>query len=99
MKAETIKFTGIDPTLPLTNMCGSSMLAGSALLAAYECGNTSAAAVYDVSLTTVDIKSLLPCITLVAPMDYWLCVSSVGPCVISCQMFVKSEFPLDSALV
>ena len=24
---------------------------------------------------------------------------SVGPCVISCQMFVKSEFPLDSALV
>ena len=41
----------------------------------YECGNTSAAAVYDVSLTTVDIKSLLPCITLVAPMDYWLCVS------------------------
>ena len=23
---------------------------------------------------------------------------SVGPCVISCQMFVKSEFPLDSAL-
>ena len=43
-------------------------------LAAYECGNTSAAAVYDVSPTTVDIKSLLPCITLVAPMDYWLCV-------------------------
>ena len=29
----------------------------------------------DVSLTTVDITSLLPCITLVAPMDYWLCVS------------------------
>ena len=25
--------------------------------------------------------------------------TSVGPCVISCQMFVKSEFPLDSALV
>ena len=25
--------------------------------------------------------------------------SSVGPYVISCQMFVKSEFPLDSALV
>ena len=24
---------------------------------------------------------------------------SVGPYVISCQMFVKSEFPLDSALV
>ena len=24
---------------------------------------------------------------------------SVGPCVISCQMFVKSDFPLDSALV
>ena len=24
---------------------------------------------------------------------------SVGSCVISCQMFVKSEFPLDSALV
>ena len=24
---------------------------------------------------------------------------SVGPCVIPCQMFVKSEFPLDSALV
>ena len=24
---------------------------------------------------------------------------SVGPCVISYQMFVKSEFPLDSALV
>ena len=29
----------------------------------------------------------------------WLPHSSVGPCVISCQMFVKSEFPLDSALV
>ena len=28
-----------------------------------------------------------------------LCQDSVGPCVISCQMFVKSEFPLDSALV
>ena len=26
-------------------------------------------------------------------------VNSVGPYVISCQMFVKSEFPLDSALV
>ena len=25
--------------------------------------------------------------------------NSVGPYVISCQMFVKSEFPLDSALV
>ena len=61
-------------------MSGSSMLSCSLLLAAYECGNTSAAAVYDVSLTTVDIKSLLPCITLVAPMDYWLCVS-VGLCV------------------
>ena len=24
---------------------------------------------------------------------------SIGPCVILCQMFVKSEFPLDSALV
>ena len=56
-------------------MCGSSMLSCSLLLAAYECGNTSAAAVYDVSLTTVDIKSLLPCITLVVPMAYWLCVS------------------------
>ena len=56
-------------------MCGSSMLSCSLLLAAYECGNMSAAAVYDVSLTTVDIKSLLSCITLVAPMDYWLCVS------------------------
>ena len=31
--------------------------------------------VYEVSLTNVHIKSLLPCITLVAPMDYWLCVS------------------------
>ena len=62
-------------------MCGSSMLLCSLLLAAYECGNTSAAAVYDdVSLTTVDIKSLLPCITLVAPMDYLLCVS-VSLCV------------------
>ena len=38
------------------------------------CGS-SMAAVYDVSLTTVDITSLLPCITLVAPKDYWLCVS------------------------
>ena len=66
--------TGIDPTLPLTTMCGSSMLSCSLLLAAYECGNTSAAAVYDVRLTTVDITSLLPCITLVAPMDYLLCV-------------------------
>ena len=27
------------------------------------------------------------------------CVISVGPCVISRQMFVKSEFPFDSALV
>ena len=25
--------------------------------------------------------------------------SSIGPCVISCQMFVKREFPLDSALL
>ena len=49
-------------------MCGSSMLSCYFLLAAYECGNTSAAAVYDVSLTTVDIKSILPCITLVAPI-------------------------------
>ena len=24
---------------------------------------------------------------------------SVGPCVISCKIFVKSEFPLDSALI
>ena len=56
-------------------MCGSSMLSCSLLLAAYECGNTSAAAVYDVRLTTVYIKSLLPCIALVAPMDHWLCVS------------------------
>ena len=64
-------------------MCGSSILSCSLLLAAYECGNTSAAAVYkydDVSLTIVDIKSLLPCITLVAPMDYLLCVS-VSLCV------------------
>ena len=61
-------------------MCGSSMLSCSLLLAAYECGNTSAAAVYGVSLTTVDIKSPLPCITLVAPMDYLLCVS-VSLCV------------------
>ena len=67
--------TGIDPTLPFTTMCVSSMLSCSLLLAAYGCGNTSAAAVYDVSLKTVDIKSLLPCITLVAPMDHWLCVS------------------------
>ena len=56
-------------------MCGSSMLSCSLLLAAYECGNTSAAAVYDVSLTTVDIKSLLPCITLVAPMDGFVSLS------------------------
>ena len=56
-------------------MCGSSMLSCSLLRAAYECGNTSAAAVYDVSLTTVDIKYILPFITLVAPMDHWLCVS------------------------
>ena len=41
---------------------------------------TSAAALYGVSLTTVDSKSLLPCITLVAPMDYLLCVS-VSLCV------------------
>ena len=61
-------------------MCGSSMLSCSLLLAAYECGNTSAAAVYGVSLTTVDSKYLLPCITLVAPMDYLLCVS-VSLCV------------------
>ncbi len=57
-------------------MCGSDMLSCSLLLVAYECGNMSAAAVYDVSLTiTVDIKSRLPCITLVAPMDYGLYVS------------------------
>ena len=31
-------------------------------------------------------------------MAMFTCVS-VGPCVISCQMFVKSEFSLDSALV
>ena len=37
-------------------MCGSSMLSCSLLLAAYECGNTSTAAVYDVSLTTIDIR-------------------------------------------
>ena len=61
-------------------MCGSSMFSCSLLVADYEYGNTSAAAVYDVSLTTVDIKSLLPCITLVAPMDYLLCVS-VSLCV------------------
>ena len=46
---------GIDPILPLTTMCGSGMSSCSLLLAAHECGNTSAAAVYDVSLTTVDI--------------------------------------------
>ena len=40
-------------------MCGSSMLSCSLLLAAYECGNTSTAAVYDVSLTTVDTRALL----------------------------------------
>ena len=50
----------------------------------HECGNTSVAAVYDVSLTTVDIKSLLPYITLVAPMDYWLCVS-LSVCVFLCS--------------
>ena len=62
-------------------MCGRSMLPCSLLLAAYECGNTSAAAVYDdVSLTTEVITSILPCITLVAPMDYLLCVS-VSLCV------------------
>ena len=65
-------------------MCGSSMLSCSLLLAAYECGNTSAAAVYDVSLTTVDIKSLLPYITLVVPMYYWLCVS-LSVCVFLCS--------------
>ncbi len=50
---------GIDQILPLTTMCVSDMSSCSLLLAAYECGNTSAAAVYDVSLTTVDIKSVL----------------------------------------
>ena len=67
-------------------MCGSSMLSCSLLLAAYECGNTSAAAVYDVSLTTVDIKSLLPCITLVCSSDglLALCLSlSVCFCVLA----------------
>ena len=45
----------------------------------------NAAAVYDMRLTTVDIRSLLPCIThLVAPMDYWLCVS-VCLCVSLCS--------------
>ena len=59
MKAETIKLYWNRPDFD--DHVGSSMLSCSLLLAAYECGNTSAAAVYDVSLTTVDIKSLLPC--------------------------------------
>ena len=48
-------------TLPMTvnkcetarHTCGSDMLSCSLLLAGYECSNTSAAAVYDASLTTV----------------------------------------------
>ena len=75
MKAETIKVYWNRSDLSLTTMCVSCVSSCSLLLAAYDCDNTSAAAVYDVSLTTVDIKSLLPCITLAAPMDYWLCVS------------------------
>ena len=63
-------------------MCGSSMLSCSLLLAAYECSNTSAAAVYGVSLTTVYIKSLLPCITLVAPI---IGIVSLSVCVFLCS--------------
>ena len=40
VKAETIKLYWNRLTLPLTTMCGSSMLSCSLLLAAYECGNT-----------------------------------------------------------
>ena len=58
------------------------MLSCSLLLAAYECGNTSEAAVYDVSLTTVDITSLLPCITLVAPAIGFV---SLSVCVFLCS--------------
>ena len=47
---------GTDQILPWTTMCVSGMSSCSLLLAAYECGNTSAAAVSDVSLTPVDIK-------------------------------------------
>ena len=53
---------GIDPTLPLATMCGSGMSSCSLLLAAYQCGNTSAA-VYHVRLTTVDMTSVLKLIT------------------------------------
>ena len=42
----------------------------------YPPGHACAAAVYVVSLTTVDITFMLGfLITLVAPMDYWFCVS------------------------
>ena len=81
MKAETIKLYWNRADFALDDhVWKQHVITCSLLLAAYECGNTSAVAVYDVSLTTVDIKSLLPCITLVAPMDYLLCVS-VSLCV------------------
>ena len=76
VKAETIKLYWNRPDFALDDhVWQQHVVVLSLLLAAYECGNTSAAAVYDVSLTTVDIKPLLPCITLVDPMDHWLCVS------------------------
>ena len=39
------------------------------------------------------------CPTIQRTFSKSLAEGSVGPCVISCQMFVKSEFPLDSALI
>ena len=75
MKAETIKLYWNRPDFALDDHVWQQHVVVLSPSGAYECGNTSAAAVYDVSLTTIDIKSLLPCITLVAPMDYWLFVS------------------------
>ncbi len=86
MKAETITLYWNRPDFALDDhVWKQHVVVLSLLLAAYECGNMSAAAVYGVSLTTVDIKSLLPCITLVAPIDYLLCVSvSLSLCLSVC---------------
>ena len=63
-------------------------------------GSSTALLLSDVMLLLTKERSGL------CPRVNWLLLNeqgssgcSVGPCVISCQMFVKSEFPLDSALV
>ena len=54
---------------------------------------------YGVYLFNISVHFILHKITQDAEREMHEVQYSVGPCVISCQMFVKSEFPLDSALV